>query len=139
VVNITQEATVKFLKSTIYRFGVLKRVLSDNEIQFKGIKFLRCCADFEIHHQPSSAAHPQTNGQVECTNGLFLQGMKMRMLQDLEVKDKNWHKKLPSVHGPSGQTTTGPPEIRPLVWSMEQKQYCHPKSILNRLGCRILI
>jgi transposase InsO family protein len=97
VVNITQEAAVKFLKTIIYRFGVLKRVLTDNGTQFKGAKFLRCCADFGIHHQPSLAAHPQTNGQVERTNGLLLQGMKMRMFQDLEAKGKNWHKKLPSV------------------------------------------
>jgi transposase InsO family protein len=62
VVNITQEAAVKFLKSIIYRFGVPKRVLMDNGTQFKGVKFLRCCADFRIHHQPSSAAHSQTNG-----------------------------------------------------------------------------
>jgi hypothetical protein len=30
VVNITQETTVKFLQSIIYRFGVPKRVLRDN-------------------------------------------------------------------------------------------------------------
>jgi transposase InsO family protein len=97
VVNITQEAAVKFLKRIIYRFIILKRVLTDNGTQFKGAKFLRCCADFGIHHQPSSAAHPQTNGQVERTNGLLLQGMKTMMFQDLEAKDKNWHKELPSV------------------------------------------
>jgi transposase InsO family protein len=57
VVNIKQEAAVKFLKNIIYRFGVSKRVLTDNGTQFKGDKFLRCCADFGIHHQPSSAAH----------------------------------------------------------------------------------
>jgi hypothetical protein len=51
--------------------------------------FLRCCAGFEIHHQPSSAAHPQTNGQVEYTNELLLQGMKTMMFQDLEAKGKN--------------------------------------------------
>jgi transposase InsO family protein len=97
VVNITQEASVNFLKSIIYRFGIPKRVLIDNGTQFKGDKFLRCCADFGIHHQPPSAAHPQTNGQVERTSGLLLQGMKMRMFQDLEAKGKNWHKELPSV------------------------------------------
>jgi hypothetical protein len=62
VVNITQEAAVKFLQSIIYMFGVPKIVLTDNETQFKGAKFLRCCADFEIHHQPSLAAHLQMNG-----------------------------------------------------------------------------
>jgi hypothetical protein len=30
VVNITQEAAVKFLQSIIYRFGVPRRVLTDN-------------------------------------------------------------------------------------------------------------
>jgi hypothetical protein len=50
VVNITHEASVNFLKSIIYRFDVLKIVLTDNETQFKGAKFLRCCADFGIHH-----------------------------------------------------------------------------------------
>jgi hypothetical protein len=42
-------------------------------------------------------SHPQTNGQVECANGLILQGMKMRMLHDLEAQGRNWHKELPSV------------------------------------------
>jgi transposase InsO family protein len=97
VVNITQEAGVNFLKRIIYRFDVPKRVLTDNGTQFKGAKFLRCCADFGIHHQPSSAAHLQINGQVECTNGVLLQGMKTSMFQDLEAKCKNWHKELPSV------------------------------------------
>jgi transposase InsO family protein len=89
VVNITQEAAVKFLKSIIYRFDVPKRVLMDNGTQFNGAKFLRCCADFRIHHQPSSAAYLQTNGQVERTNGLLLQGVKTMMFQDLEAKGKN--------------------------------------------------
>jgi hypothetical protein len=97
VVNITQEAAIKFLQIIIYRFGVPKRVLTDNGTQFKGAKFLRCYADLEIHHQPSSVAHLQMNGQVERTNGLLLQGMKTRMFQDLEGKGKNWHKELPSV------------------------------------------
>jgi transposase InsO family protein len=97
LVNITQEAAVKFLKSIIYRFGVSKRVITDNGTQFNGAKFLRCCADFEIHHQPSLVAHRQTNGQIEHTNGLLLQGMKTRMFQNLEVTCKNWHKELPSV------------------------------------------
>jgi transposase InsO family protein len=50
MVNITQEVVVKFLKSIIYRFGVPKRVLTDNGTQFKGAKFLRCCANFGIYH-----------------------------------------------------------------------------------------
>jgi hypothetical protein len=32
-----QEAAVKFLQSIIYRFGVPRRVLTDNGTQFKGV------------------------------------------------------------------------------------------------------
>jgi transposase InsO family protein len=97
VVNITQEAAIKFLQNITYRFGLPRRVMTDNGNQFKGAKFVRCCADFGIHHQPSSAAHPQTNGQVEQPNRLLLQGMKARIFEDLEARGRNWHKELPSV------------------------------------------
>jgi transposase InsO family protein len=61
-VNITQAIAIKFLQSIIYRFSMPIRVLTDNGTQFKGAKFVRCCVEFGIQHQPSSAAHPQTNG-----------------------------------------------------------------------------
>jgi hypothetical protein len=47
-VNITQEVAIKFLQSIIYIFGMLRRVLTDNGTQFKGAKFIRCCANFVI-------------------------------------------------------------------------------------------
>jgi hypothetical protein len=50
-----------------------------------------------FYHQPSSAAHPQINGQVERANGFILQGMKARMFHDLEARGRNWHTELPSV------------------------------------------
>jgi hypothetical protein len=50
VANITQESAVKFLHSIIYRFGMPRRVLTDNETRFKGAKFVICCTDFGIHH-----------------------------------------------------------------------------------------
>jgi transposase InsO family protein len=97
VVNITQDVVVKFLRSIIYRFNILKWVLTDNGTQFKGAKFVRCCVDFDIHHQASSAVHPQTNGQVECANRLILQGMKTIMFHDLKARGRNWHKELSLV------------------------------------------
>jgi hypothetical protein len=50
VVNITQEAVVKFLQSIIYRFSVPRRVLTDNGTWFKGAQFERCSSNFGIHH-----------------------------------------------------------------------------------------
>jgi hypothetical protein len=96
-VNITQEAAVKFPQSIIYKFNMPIRLLTDNGTQLKGANFVRCCMDFGIQHQSSSAVHPQMNMQVERTNGLILQGMKTRMFHDLVVRDRNWHKELPSV------------------------------------------
>jgi transposase InsO family protein len=58
VVNITQDAAVKFLQSIIYRFNMPRRSLTDNRTQFKEGKFARCCMEFGIQHQPSSVAHP---------------------------------------------------------------------------------
>jgi transposase InsO family protein len=69
VMNITQDTTVKFMQSIIYRFSIPKWVLRDNGAQIKGAKFARCCSDLTIHHQASLAA--QTNGQVERANGLI--------------------------------------------------------------------
>jgi transposase InsO family protein len=97
VVNITQEASVKFLQSLVFRFGIPRWVRKDISTQFKGTKFARCCADFSINHQASSVAHPQMNCQVKRANGLILQGMKIRMFHDLEAKGRNWHKGLLSV------------------------------------------
>jgi hypothetical protein len=97
VVNITHDIVFKFLQSIIFRFNIPKWVLTDNGTQFKGIKFTRCCADFDINHQASLVAHPQMNGQVERANRLILQVMKTRMFHGLEAKGRNWHKELPLV------------------------------------------
>jgi hypothetical protein len=42
-------------------------------------------------------AHPMTNGQVERANGMILQGLKMRIYNDLNKFGKRWMKELPSV------------------------------------------
>jgi transposase InsO family protein len=72
VVNITQDVTVKFLQSIIYRFNIPKWVLIDNGTQFKGENFAACCANIGIYHQASSVAHPQMNRQVQRANRLIL-------------------------------------------------------------------
>jgi transposase InsO family protein len=93
-----------------------QHILTDNETQFKGVKFARCCSDFGIHHQASSAAHPQTNIQVEQANKLILQGMKARMFHDLEAKGRNWHKELPSLLCALCTNINIALEILPFIW-----------------------
>jgi hypothetical protein len=58
IVNITQEAVIKFLQSIVFRFNIPRWVLMDNVTQFKGANFSRCCVDFDIEHEASSVTHP---------------------------------------------------------------------------------
>jgi transposase-like protein len=43
VVSITQGAAVSFLKSIVYRFGVPRRIITDNGTQFKSRLFQEYC------------------------------------------------------------------------------------------------
>jgi transposase InsO family protein len=132
VVNITQDATVKFLHSIIYRFGVPKWVLTDNGTQFNGAKFARYCADFGIYYQASSAAHTQTNGQVERANRLILQGMKTRMFHDREAKGGTGIKSCPQYSRHSIPISTEQLEILHFTLSMVQMRYCHQRLFSNQ-------
>jgi hypothetical protein len=49
VINIMQGTTVKFLKKIIFRFGVPRWVLMDNDTQFKSKEFKPCCTDVTSH------------------------------------------------------------------------------------------
>jgi hypothetical protein len=44
-----------------------------------------------------SVSHPQSNGQVECSNGMILQVLKPRNLDRLKPYIGKWVKELPSV------------------------------------------
>ena len=45
----------------------------------------------------ASVYHPQTNGQVECANGLIMSGIKPRLVRSLIESDTHWVKELDSV------------------------------------------
>jgi hypothetical protein len=46
-------------------------------------KILGFCDDNHIRVDWAAVAHPRTNGQVECTNGMVLQGIKPRIFNRL--------------------------------------------------------
>jgi hypothetical protein len=60
-------------------------------------KFLDFCDGHHIRVDWATVAHPMTNGQVECANGMILQGLKPRIYNDLNKFSKQWMKELPSV------------------------------------------
>ena len=69
-------------------------IITDNDTQFTGKKFLAFCDSYHIRVDWSAVAHPQTNGQVERANGMILQGPKPRIfnkLNKLEDDPKQGH------------------------------------------------
>jgi ribonuclease HI/transposase InsO family protein len=95
--SIKSEQAVAFFTNIIHRFGVPNSIITDNDTQFTGKKFLDFCEDHHIRVDWAAVAHPMTNGQVERANGMILQGLKPRIHNDLNKFGKRWMKELPSV------------------------------------------
>ena len=55
------------------------------------------CDSYHIRVDWSAVAHPQTNGQVEHSNGMILQGLKPRICNKLNKFSRRWLTELPSV------------------------------------------
>jgi transposase InsO family protein len=95
--SIRSEQAVALFTNIIHRFGVLNSIITDNDTQFTGRKFLDFCEDHHIRVDWAAVAHPMTNGQVERANSMILQGLKPRIYNDLNKFGRRWMKELPSV------------------------------------------
>jgi len=90
ITNIHSEQAVLFFTDIIHRFGIPNVIITDNGTQFTGKKFLDFCDWHHIRVNWSAVAHPRTNGQVECANGMILQGLKPRIYNWLKKFGKKW-------------------------------------------------
>jgi hypothetical protein len=90
VVKIKKQSIVKFIKSIIYRFGVLNRIITDNGSQFTSSAFQGYCEDLGIQICYASVAHPESIGQVERANAEILKGLKTRTYDGLKKHGKKW-------------------------------------------------
>ena len=83
ITNIHSEEAVKFFLDIIYRFGVPNCIITDHGTNFTRKKFLDFCDGYNIRIDWASVGHLRTNGQVERTNGMVLQGLKPRIFDRL--------------------------------------------------------
>jgi transposase InsO family protein len=90
VVKITKQSAVKFIKSIICRFGVPNKIITNNGSQFTSGAFQGYYEDLDIKICYASVARPESNGQVERTNGEILKGLKTRTYDGLKKHDKKW-------------------------------------------------
>jgi hypothetical protein len=95
MVKISKQSIVKFIKSIIYRFGVLNRIITNNGSQFASSAFQGYCEDLGIIFCYTSAAHLESNGQVERANAEILMGLKTRTYDGLKKHGKKWIDELP--------------------------------------------
>jgi hypothetical protein len=95
--SITVAKAVEFIKEIMYMFGVPNNIITDNGTQFTMKEFKDFCTDSGIKINYASVSHPQSNGQVEHSNGMILQGMKPRIFNRLKPYAGKWVKALPSV------------------------------------------
>jgi len=77
---ITTEKVSKFVwKSIVCRFGVPKELISDNGTQFDSRKMRFMYEELGIRQLFLLVENPQSNGQVEATNKVILQGLKKKL------------------------------------------------------------
>ena len=93
----TAQAAIKFIEGIIYRFGVPKRIITDNNTQFTSKAFLNFCEEMGTKVCFASVSYPRSNGQVERANAEVLKGLKTKAFDKLENKGKKWIDHLPSV------------------------------------------
>ncbi|XP_073049605.1 uncharacterized protein [Primulina eburnea] len=92
--KITEEEVLKFLwKNIVCRFGISRKLISDNGRQLQGNKVRAWCEEMKITQAFTSVAYPQANGQTEVTNRTIVQALRAR----LYGVGKDWVEELPSV------------------------------------------
>jgi transposase InsO family protein len=81
--SITVAKVVEFIKEIMYMFGIPNNIINDNGTQFTAREFKDFCADSGIKINFALVSHPQSNRQVECSNGMILHGLKPRIFYRL--------------------------------------------------------
>jgi hypothetical protein len=95
--SITAAKAMEFIKEIMYKFGIPNNTITDNGTQFTTREFKDFCADSGIKINHASVSDLQSNGQVECSNDMILQGLKPRIFDRLKPYAEKWVKELPSV------------------------------------------
>jgi len=80
-------------KNIVCRFGIPKRLVSDNGTQFASQQLGKLCTELGVKQVFASVEHPQTNGQVESANRVLLRGLKRR----LDKGKGTWVEEVPRI------------------------------------------
>jgi hypothetical protein len=95
--SITAAKVVEFIKEILYRFGVTNNIITDNGTQFTTRELKDFCAYSVIKINYASMSHPRSNGQLEHSNGMILQGLKPRISDRKKPYARMWVKDFSSI------------------------------------------
>jgi MinD superfamily P-loop ATPase len=103
--KIGGKQAVDFMQDIVFHFKVPNSIIINNDTQFTREKILDFCDNNNIHVDWAIVTHPRTNRQVECANGMILQGLKPYILTQegknvrasLHTKAGKWVDEVPSV------------------------------------------
>jgi transposase InsO family protein len=124
IVNIRSEDVVSFFIDIIYRFGIPNMIITDNNTQFAGKKFLNFCDDNNIRVDWSAVAHLKTNRQVERANGMILQGLKPRIFKRPKKFRARCVANYRPCYGVYAPHRAEPQDSCPSSWCMALKRSC---------------
>ena len=105
-----------FKKNIIYRYGIPRKLITDNGKNLNRKMIEQLCQQFKIEHQNSIPYQPQMNRAVEVANKI-IKKILMRMTDTY----KDWHEFLPfalCAYCTSVRTSTGA-TLYSLVYGME--------------------
>ena len=97
ITNIRSEEAVKFFLDIIYRFGVPNCIITNHGTNFTEKKFLDFSDGYGIRIDSALVGDPRTNDQVECANGMVLQGLKPRIFDRLNKFTERWVTEVPAI------------------------------------------
>ncbi|XP_073017908.1 uncharacterized protein [Primulina eburnea] len=81
--KITENEVLKFLwKNTFCRFGLPRKLISNNDRQFERKKIMAWCREMKITQSFALVTYPQANGKTKVNNRVIIQALKAR-LQDI--------------------------------------------------------
>lgn len=95
--KLDSRTAIKFMRDITFRYEVPHSIITDNGSNFDSEELRRFCSAQGTRVDYASVAHPQTNGQAKRANGRILQGLKPRLMRDLEHAAGAWVTELPSV------------------------------------------
>jgi ribonuclease HI len=115
------KTALKFVKDIVVRFGIPHSIITDNGSNLSQGEVEEYCHHNGIHLDLASVAHPQSDGQVERTNGLIMSGIKPCLEAPLHQAVGAWAEESRSIPWSLRTTPNGSMGLTPffLVYGAE--------------------